>query len=50
MSTAKAKHQAQNKRQVNNFTALISYASAPVQNAVVGTFLSLTTSYLYIVE
>ena len=50
MSTAKAKHQAQNKRQVNNFTPLISYAFAPVQNAVVGIFLSLTTSYLYIVE
>ena len=50
MSTAKAKHQAQNKRQVNNFTPLISYASAPVQNAVVGTFLSLTTSYLYMLN
>ena len=50
MSTAKAKHQAQNQRQVNNVTPLISHAFAPVQNAAVASFLSLTTSYLYIVE
>ena len=50
MSTAKAKHQAQNQRQVNNVTPLISRAFAPVQNGVVASFLSLTTYYLYIVE
>ena len=50
MSTEKAKHQAQNQRQVNNGTPLIFRAFAPVQNGAVASFLSLTTSYLYIVE
>ena len=50
MSTKKAKNQAQNKRQFNNFTSLISYAFAPAQNAADGTFLSPTIYYLYIAE
>ena len=50
MSTAKAKRQAQNQGLVNNVTPLISHAFAHVQNAAVASFLSLTTSYLYIVE
>ena len=45
MSTAKAKHQAQNQRQVDNVTPLISHAFAPVQNAAFASFLSPTTSY-----